>query len=242
MVQQFTTTLGLICLNILASGWFFESKLLAQDIKNLKDVEIDRLINETQVSSSDEGITLVWWIPQEFWSVALHQDSSLSVANREEMLRILEPYFMLAVIQGELSSFGGARFYDEATVEQNLTVAFEDDRGRVETFTTLQQIPPDIEILQSTIRPMLSQMMGNMGQNFHFFTFTNVNEGEKPQISAYETGTIQVKLAGIGKISDSEFEIELPLNSLFVPRVCPNGKEAHVSWTFCPWDGTRLSD
>ncbi len=242
MVRQFTTTLGLICLNILASGWFCESKLLAQEIKNLKDVEIDRLINETQVSSSDEGITLVWWIPQEFWSVALHQDPSLPAANREEMLRTLEPYFMLAVIQGELSSFGGARFYDEATVQQNLTVAFEDDRGRVETFTTLQQIPPDIEILQSTIRPMLSQMMGNMGQNFHFFTFTNVNERGKPQISAYETGTIQVKLAGIGRVSDSEFEIELPLDSLFVPRVCPNGKEAHVSWKFCPWDGTRLSE
>ena len=240
IVRQFTTALSLICLNILTSGWFFASRVLAQEPRELKEVEIDRLIDETQVSDSNEGISLVWWIPQEFWGVALNQDSSLPAANREEILNTLNPYFMLAVIQGELSSFGGARFYDQATVKQNLTVSFEDERGRTQTLTTLDQIPPDIEILQSTIRPMLSQMMGNMGQNFHFFTFENLNsEGDK-QISPYESGTIQVQLAGTEKVSDSEFKIELPLDSLFVPRLCPNGKKAHVSWKFCPWDGTRL--
>jgi hypothetical protein len=34
--------------------------------------------------------------------------------------------------------------------------------------------------------------------------------------------------------------LETPLNSLFVPRTCPNGKPAHVSWKFCPWGGERL--
>ena len=166
MVRQFTT--ALICFNIFASGWFLESKVQAQETRQLKDVQIDRLIDETQVSNSDEGISLVWWIPQEFWGVALHQDPSLPERNREGMLDTLEPYFMLAVIQGELSSFGGARFYDEATVKQNLRVSFEDSRGQMQNFSALDQIPSDIEILQSTIRPMLSQMMGNM-------------EGLKPQ-------------------------------------------------------------
>ncbi len=242
IVKLFTTTLTLICLNILTSGWFLQSRVLAQETRKLEDVEIDRLIDETQASDSNQGITLVWWIPQEFWGVALHQDPSLPDANRNEILNTLSPYFMLAVIQGELSSFGGARFYDEATVKQNLTVFFEDERGRTQTFTALEQIPSDIELLQRTIRPMLSQMMGNMGQNFHFFTYENVDSDGKQQISSYENGIIQIQLAGIGKVSDSQFQIELPLDSLFVPRLCPNGKEAHVSWKFCPWDGTRLSE
>ena len=242
IVKLFTTTLTLIFLNILTSGWFLESRVLAQETKKLEDVEIDRLIDETQASDSNQGIALVWWIPQEFWGVALHQDPSLSDANRDEILNTLSPYFMLAVIQGELSSFGGARFYDEARVKQNLTVYFEDERGRTQTFTALEQIPSDIELLQRTIRPMLSQMMGNMGQNFHFFTYENVDSDGKQQISSYENGIIQIQLAGIGKVSDSQFQIELPLDSLFVPRLCPNGKEAHVSWKFCPWDGTRLSE
>lgn len=242
MVKQFTTTLSLICLNLLASGWLFGSTLQAQEIRELKNVRIDTLIDETQISDSNEGLTLIWWIPQEFWGVALHQDPSLPEANREEILKTLDPYFMLAVIQGELSSLGGARFYDEATVKQNLMVSFEDNKGKIETFSSLEEIPSDIAILQGTIRPMLSQMMGNMGQNFHFFTFKNADSQGKNRISAYENGIIKVQLAGIGKVSNSEFKIELPLNSLFIPRLCPNGKEAHVSWKFCPWDGTELSE
>ncbi|HHP7229277.1 MAG TPA: hypothetical protein ACFCUY_00285 [Xenococcaceae cyanobacterium] len=240
-MKQITATLSLIALNIVTSGWI-AAGASAQEIKKLNEVEIDSLISETQVSNSDEGITLVWWIPQEFWGVALNQDPSLPAANRDEMLKTLEPYFMLAVIQGELSSFGGATFYDEATVQQNLTVSYEDETGNTQSFTAIEQIPPDIELLQSTIRPMLSQMMGNMGQNFHFYTFENTNPAGEAQVSPYENGTLQVQLAGVGKVAGSEFEIELPLDALFVPRLCPNGKEAHVSWQFCPWDGTRLSE
>jgi hypothetical protein len=29
--------------------------------------------------------------------------------------------------------------------------------------------------------------------------------------------------------------------SFFVlPRMCPNGKPAHVTWVVCPWDGSKL--
>jgi hypothetical protein len=37
-------------------------------------------------------------------------------------------------------------------------------------------------------------------------------------------------------------KIEMPIDALFVQRMCPNGKPAHVSWVVCPWDGGKLPD
>ena len=34
--------------------------------------------------------------------------------------------------------------------------------------------------------------------------------------------------------------VELPINALFVPRLCSDGREAHVTWNYCPWTGERL--
>jgi hypothetical protein len=33
--------------------------------------------------------------------------------------------------------------------------------------------------------------------------------------------------------------IDPPINALFVPRVCEDGREAQVTWKFCPWMGRR---
>jgi hypothetical protein len=49
---------------------------------------------------------------------------------------------------------------------------------------------------------------------------------------------IRVKLSNADAVHMAE--LELPLDSLFVPRLCPNGKPAHVSWDYCPWSGKKL--
>jgi hypothetical protein len=36
--------------------------------------------------------------------------------------------------------------------------------------------------------------------------------------------------------------VGMPLDSLFKPRFCPNGKKAHISWEFCPWSGKKLKE
>ena len=231
-----------IFLHILLSGILFSNKALTLEPKAIENIDLNSLIQETQGSNSGEGMTLVWWIPQEFWQVALSQDASISPTEREQLLTILEPYFMLGVVQGEISSLGVAQFYNLEQVKQNLTLSFENERGKKTNLTPTEQISEDVELLQKMIRPILEQMMGNLGQNFHFLTFEDRTSSGKRRISPYKDGTIQVQLLGNGKITESNFAIDLPLNSLYVPRICPNGKEAHISWQYCPWDGTKLEE
>lgn len=81
--------------------------------------------------------------------------------------------------------------------------------------------------------------MGNLGSNMHFFVLADRNANDERIIDPYEVNALRIGL----KKSDGErlnVVLETPLNSLFVPRTCPNGKPAHVSWKFCPWGGERL--
>jgi hypothetical protein len=66
-----------------------------------------------------------------------------------------------------------------------------------------------------------------------------VEEGVTP-ISPYEAGTLRFTMGASGDLTAIEGGIETPMNALFVPRLCPNGRPAHVSWKVCPWDGTAL--
>ena len=60
-------------------------------------------------------------------------------------------------------------------------------------------------------------------------------------VDPYLQGLISVQIAKRnGDLMTAD--IEMPLNSLFVPRKCPNGKDAHISWKYCPWSGKLLVD
>jgi hypothetical protein len=58
--------------------------------------------------------------------------------------------------------------------------------------------------------------------------------------SPFDAGAVIVKFGGRAKRQDISLTIERPIDALLVPRLCANGKPAHVSWTYCPWDGKKL--
>ena len=241
-MKKFSLIFRSILLSSLLSSLIPFSPALALEYKKLEDVDLDNLIQETQVTNSDDKITVIWWIPQEFWAVSLSQETSMSETEKGEFLRALEPYFMLAVVQGEISSFGTANFYDLEEIKNKLTFSFEDSDQQTQIIDPAQTVSPEVELLQKIIRPMLEQMMGNLGQNFHFLTFDDQNIQGTRNISPYENGKITVQFSEELEQEDLNLNIDLPLDSLFISRICPNGKEAHVSWKYCPWDGTKLEE
>ena len=228
--------------NVLVSSLISSIQALSLEPKDISNVDLTSLIQETQEVEADNGFSFIWWIPQEYWKTALSTDSSLSSTQTAELLNLLEPYFMLAVAQGESSSIGAMRFYSLEQVRQNLTFYYEDANGEQKILTPTTTLSPDVELLQNSLKPILEQTVGNFGQNIHFFTFEDRDSQGTRQISPYEKGTIKVRLSSDNQTMDNDFAIDLPLNSLYVPRICPNGKEADISWQYCPWDGTKLEE
>lgn len=232
-----------VLINIVTFIFTFNSKTLGVEPKETSDVEFETLIDETQeLSPTDSGLSGIWWIPLEFWQVGLEQDSSITEAGKEQILRIIEPYFMLGVIKENESSLDNAEFSNLEQIKQNLTFSFITDTGEEKTLTPVEEIPSDLEPLQEGIRIALQQRLGQVGENFHLLVFENTTPEGDRLISPYESGTIDVTLSEDNNVATSNLTIELPLNSLYVPRICPNGKEAHISWEYCPWDGTELEE
>ncbi len=215
----------------------------ALEKKSINKVDTDQIIADTQVSApcGDSHFNLVWWIPSEFWQATYANDKTTSESEKEKIISVLKPYSLLAVCQADISNFGAFRFYSKEEIQKSLDITLLDSDGKQRRLIPLKEIDPDIEVLIGMFKPILSAAAGNMGQNFHFFVLKDQDSPGERIIDPYRFGAIKFRLKKrSGEVMETQ--IDLPLNSLYVPRICPNGKEAHVTWKYCPWTGKKLPE
>ena len=215
------------------------TSVYASERKPIVDVDIGALTVETQKMAGDQSeLDLVWWIPVEYWAATLRQSAGLPTAQMDDMINVLSQHSVLAVVQANISPFGSFSFVDKETIMDGMLVEMIDESNKVRTISHTEPSDPDMRLVLDQMKPMLSQAMGAMGQNFFFFPLPAFDEDGERSPSPYEKGRLRVTLQR-GETA-SVIEIEMPLDSLFVPRECPNGKPAHVSWNYCPWGGEPL--
>lgn len=210
----------------------------AAEQKAMKDVDIAALTNETQKATNAEGVHLAWWIPPEFWAASMEREKDMPEKSRQQMLDILNRYSMLAVVQADVGPLGNFSYYDRATVTKGLKLELVSPK-EISVLKPMDKVPEELDPLLKVMTPLLESAMGRLGENLNFFVYEDRKKGARV-ISPYAQGAIKVTLARKDGAALDPFVFELPLDSLYVPRRCPNGKPAHVSWVVCPWDGTKL--
>ena len=215
--------------------------VLAQERKELGDIDTDALMSDTQISAPCEAdhMNLIWAIPIEFWKAAFASDPSMTPAQRAQIIGALEEYVIFGIVQADIGDAGEFDFYSEAEVRNAVEMGFTDANGTTRKITPTDQIGTEAQQLIATLKPMLSAAMGSMGQNLHFIPVDD-DAGEAGRTwDPYAPGVLHFHLkTRAGKTLKGE--MEGPVNALFVPRKCPNGKNAHISWKFCPWTGEEL--
>lgn len=213
----------------------------AQQRMALDQVSLDAMAADTQASPGgvdDTHLALAWWIPHEYWAAAFSREGGMSDAEREKVIATLRSYSLLAVVQADIRPLGAFRFYDLDAVAASLEITHESGGRRVR-LEPLQEVAAEMKPLLGAIKPMLAGAMGNLGSNMHFFVLADRDADDRRVADPYLAGVLRIALRkGAGE--RVAIAIETPVNSLFVPRICPNGKPAHVSWAFCPWGGERL--
>lgn len=206
--------------------------------KQPKDVDISAMTNETQRTSYAGGVHLAWWIPPEYWEASLSRDANVTDTARKQVLDTLRGYSMLAVVQAEVGALGNFTFYERDAVIKGLKLELSDGKDWA-SLVPLAEVPQKLAPLLKVLGPILSSAMGPMGQNMNFFVLDDQKKGGR-LISPYEPGMLRITLTDNKGVKLEPLLIEFPLDSLYVPRRCPNGKPAHVSWMVCPWDGSKL--
>lgn len=206
--------------------------------KPLVDVVIDEFTHDTQVlHSEDYALTQAWWIPVEFWQAAL---SKVNPALAEQAVQILKSYSMVAVVQADVTALGGFAYYSRDEIAQRLQVQRVGAQGAPVALPQEKSVNPAVQNLLMQLTPLLGKAIGDMGRNMHFFVLADTDDKGQRLASPYETGRVQIQLGASETQPAQQLDIELPVNALFVPRLCANGKPAHVAWKYCPWDGKPL--
>jgi hypothetical protein len=213
----------------------------AQERMSFERIALDALASDTQATpggTDDSYVALVWWIPFEYWAVAFSREEGMSPRERQEVIDVLRDYSLLAVVQADIQALGTFRFYELDAVAESLEITLETG-GRSKRIQPLDEVSPGLQPLLGALKPILASAMGNLGSNMHFFVLADRTDANERVIDPYEVNTLRI---GLEKRDGERLNVvlETPINSLFVPRTCPNGKPAHVSWKFCPWGGERL--
>ena len=220
----------------------FLSSALAMNKKDSVDVDTDAFTGETQVILKGGGspiFSMAWWIPNEFWDAVLTQDKSLQQSDRDAMLDAMKGTSLLAVVQADISAMGAFNYYNKDEIEQKLSITFRENNEDVVNILPMQNISSDLEVVLGVFKPILTAAMGNLGNNMHFFVLKDKSNLSKRTLNPYKKGLLIIKLKD-HKNSQLSGTIEMPIDALFVPRKCPNGKDAHISWSYCPWSGESL--
>lgn len=215
----------------------------AQERLPVEKVYLPDLVHETQLNFSPPGgnhIAIGWWIPQEYWINIFRNTTGSDPQSIDTALKLLRNYALLAVFQCD-NERGNYRFYQQQQIASGLQVFYQPEEGRRERLRPVQDLPADLEVLIASITPLLTNVMGNMGRNFTFFVFQDLDVNGKRTVDPYLPGSLEIQLRQKNN-KVLKKQLDFPLNSLFLPRLCPNGVPADASWKFCPWTGIRLPE
>lgn len=205
-------------------------------VKEASRPDLNAFIQETQKTSTDtDKLDFVWWIPEEYWRLVFSDDPTMTEASIDELVGVLEPYTVFAVVVGKLGPIGGPRWTSEENVRAS--IALKDDKGRSYTVLSAEQIDPDAANLMHMMRPVLANILGPMGENMHFYLFPRTRPDGTPIWDTRAPGRITLALG------QSEYTWRLPLGSLLPPKTCPVcGAQLSGAYNYCPWDGTKLPE
>ena len=229
-----------ILLLVLLTCFFPEVE--AAEKRAYQDIPISAIMTETQgepVNAGDSHIAIAWWVTYEYWASIFARDPNMTQQAKDEVLNTLRGYSFVGVVQADISMFGAFDFYNEQHAIDNLSLTYKNDQNKTQSVTINQQPNNDISLMVAQIKPTLEAALGNMGSHFHIFVIDDQDAQEKRLLDPYKKGEFTVSMK---KRSGDAMSVifETPLDSLFVPRTCPNGKPAHVSWDYCPWSGKKL--
>ena len=200
--------------------------------------EVDDLLRETQKSvSGNHRIGVVWWIPTEFWEASAKRMGN-SAERAREMFASLRDYTIVCVAVGKVG-VGNINWFPEGDVRA--ATSLRDSAGM--NYRTAAQLSSDAQGLLSVMKPVLSNILGPMGQNIQFLIFPAKTSAGNAISDPRRPGSFSVVISDLLGQKESVFGWQLPLTSLTPPRFCPVGHErVQANWKYCPWHGNPLDE
>jgi hypothetical protein len=200
--------------------------------------EVEDILKETQKQvGGNHRIGIVWWIPAEFWEASAKRQGNTPERARE-MFASLREYTIVCVAVGKIG-IGTINWSTEADVRANTVL--RDAAGL--NYKSVTEISSDAQGLLSIVKPVLTNVLGPMGQNLQFLLYPAKTSAGLTIADAQRPGSFSVVISDLLGQKETVFGWRLPLTSLTPPRFCPIGHErVQADWKYCPWHGNKLDE
>ncbi len=199
-------------------------------------IDIAALLSQIQLTDPRADVmNMAMWMPEQFWQATFSQESNITQTEIEQRLDVFRPYILVAVVAGKLGPFGAPNFDSLATVLNKTRLV--DDEHTVYEPMIRSTLSPDMQGFLTVFTPMLTQMLGPMGEAMVLVVFPARDQDGVMIADATKEGSFQVN------VGDSEFKWRLPLGAVLPPKVCPvDGEKMNGAWKYCPWHGVELKE
>jgi hypothetical protein len=204
---------------------------MAQDFKP----KMEDILKDTQkIVNDDGGMTIVWWVPLEFWQASFERNPNVTKIQAAKFLDVLRPYTVVVVMESKIGPLGGMTFKPESEIRRRLTIL--DGTGKSYSPLDEDSIDADARNFVTMMKPVLGSSMGSFGKNCNFYIFPARDKNGGNIVDPKSEGLFKVAL------DPQEYAFRLPLGSLLPPHKCPKcGENLNGAYKFCPFDGTALT-
>jgi hypothetical protein len=182
--------------------------------------------------ASNGKLDMVWWIPTEFWEASFKRSGTVPQRQREEMIATIDNYIIVAAIEGSVDSLGAMTSTSKEDMEKRVLLLVGKER-----LTTIpeSELTPGARNFIQIMKPIITNMLGQMGQGLHMVAFKSKDENGKPFVDPKLPGQISIK------VGDKSFDFRLPLATLLPARVdAESGERFPGSYNFNPFTGKKL--
>jgi hypothetical protein len=175
----------------------------------------------------EKNIKQVWWIPSEYWRIALSDTPDIGEGIIADIETQLDGYSLFSIVNSDVTALGGFK-----PLPATVTIINND---AILSPIEEEEIPAEIKRLLNILKPSLAGMIGQLGEQMNFYVFKNTLEDGTIAISPFNKGELYVK------INDADFKYRIPLQSMVEKKICPkDGEHLNGNWDYCPWHGSKL--
>jgi hypothetical protein len=195
--------------------------------------DLREFVQETQQSvTASQQLTLAWWIPPEFWEVSLAANPSVPPATVTAVRDSFHDYQVFAVVRANMGIQGLTGAASKADLLANSRFQIGDKAIPPIDPT---QLPIGVQTMLGAMRPLLSGMLGQLGQSMELIVYPAVVDGQRLN-DPLKPGAFQYS------VYDQTFNWRMPLASLLPKKVDPKSHEEFPgNYQYNPYTGAKLS-
>ena len=184
------------------------------------------MVRDTQRMDNANGtMSMVWWIPQQYWEESMKSNPAMPQDVREQMLTVLDDCLLVAVMSAKMGPRGLTDTVPKAELVANAKLTLD---GKVIEPVDPAKLSQAAQLLLSQLKPGMTAAMGQLGQGVEFIVY--------PRFDPMQPGSLQISLF------DRTHSWRLPLGSLLPERTDgKTGEKFPGNYEFNPYTGAKLA-